>query len=454
MAQYSGGAHPAEFIAKDGAGNVRKHTWTINVDPEGHISASEAADTVEAAQETAPEVLDGGPVDAIIGQSDFAAQSGSDPRLVQAEGHLATADTGAESTISLDPAEGMAVETQSYGEQGDGPLQGATIGVTPLGLSPGASTPEISEGSAAVTSNSSAGTDTIIRPVFDGLMAFQAIREATAPEAYSWQVALGEGETLKAIDDKHAGVFWEDGTQAMLISAQPAHGAEGSPVPTSLTVSSDNIITLTVRHRSPGVVYPVVAGTGWQGGFVTQHATFEQPEEEKEEEPVTVTVFAGSPEIVGGYDANDGDAWASSSNFNKQRKPWGYRVCGVSCDFWKRKVTGFFYFNGVEAWWPHNREPNCSRYMGANFVVEPEECDYVGPNHQERCAPLTFMPCEQTHISARDKFQAGAEGFGVRKVNPFNFVVRMFYSGWWGVYKTDKICNPLRESCIGDYQGD
>jgi hypothetical protein len=54
MAQYSGGAHTAEFIAKDGAGNVRKRTWTINIDPEGHISASEAEDTLEALDATSP----------------------------------------------------------------------------------------------------------------------------------------------------------------------------------------------------------------------------------------------------------------------------------------------------------------------------------------------------------------------------------------------------------------
>lgn len=54
MANYSGGAHPAEFIAKDGAGNATKRTWTINVDPEGHVSASEAEDTLESLDSTSP----------------------------------------------------------------------------------------------------------------------------------------------------------------------------------------------------------------------------------------------------------------------------------------------------------------------------------------------------------------------------------------------------------------
>ncbi|HEU4678690.1 MAG TPA: NHL repeat-containing protein, partial [Terrimicrobiaceae bacterium] len=40
MAAYNGGAHEAAMVAEDLAGNIRKKTWTINVDPEGHISAT------------------------------------------------------------------------------------------------------------------------------------------------------------------------------------------------------------------------------------------------------------------------------------------------------------------------------------------------------------------------------------------------------------------------------
>jgi hypothetical protein len=69
--------------------------------------------------------------------------------------------------------------------------------------------------------------DTVIRPTFNGLLAFQSIRDISAPETYSWEVALPEGEKLKLIDPKDAEVDFADGTEALLISAEFAHDALG-----------------------------------------------------------------------------------------------------------------------------------------------------------------------------------------------------------------------------------
>lgn len=52
MASYGGGEHPAELIATDGAGNVKKKSWAIRVDPKGTISTGEAEDTLEAMEDT------------------------------------------------------------------------------------------------------------------------------------------------------------------------------------------------------------------------------------------------------------------------------------------------------------------------------------------------------------------------------------------------------------------
>jgi hypothetical protein len=108
-------------------------------------------------------------------------------------------------------------------------------------------------------------------------MTFQSIQGPEGPEEYSWEVKLDEEEELKAIDEHHAGVFWEDGTQAMTITAVAAHDAIGTSVPTTLTVTQPNVITLTVHHRDGNPAaggapfdYPVVAGEGWEGGFQTE----------------------------------------------------------------------------------------------------------------------------------------------------------------------------------------
>jgi hypothetical protein len=40
---------PGRIIATDGAGNTAAQKWTVNVDPEGHISSAEVIATLEAA---------------------------------------------------------------------------------------------------------------------------------------------------------------------------------------------------------------------------------------------------------------------------------------------------------------------------------------------------------------------------------------------------------------------
>lgn len=104
-------------------------------------------------------------------------------------------------------------------------------------------------------------------PVFNGLMTFGDLHGPEDPEEFSWEVKLGEEEELKEIDERHAGVYWEDGTLTMQIEATAAHDADGTTVPTTLSVTQPNIITLTVHHRDGSFVYPVTQGVGWEGGF-------------------------------------------------------------------------------------------------------------------------------------------------------------------------------------------
>src|SRR4051794_21113393 len=86
-------------------------------------------------------------------------------------------------------------------------------------------------------------------PLFDGAMSFPWIQGPEGPEEYSWEVKLDKEEELKVIDERHLGVFWEDGEQAMTITATAAHDAVGTTVPTTLALVPPNVITLTVHHR-------------------------------------------------------------------------------------------------------------------------------------------------------------------------------------------------------------
>jgi hypothetical protein len=111
-------------------------------------------------------------------------------------------------------------------------------------------------------------------PSFGGVMTFPAIEDPSGPEDYSWKVQLAEGQGLEQLDDQAAIVYYvDDHTTALTISAEAAHDAIGTSVPTTLAVTGSDVITLTVHHRAGNpkaggapFSYPVVAGQGWEGG--------------------------------------------------------------------------------------------------------------------------------------------------------------------------------------------
>ncbi|HYJ22202.1 MAG TPA: PASTA domain-containing protein [Solirubrobacterales bacterium] len=128
-----------------------------------------------------------------------------------------------------------------------------------------------------VGGSSSASAEPPGLPAYDGMMTFPQIDGPTEPEEYSWEVQLHEEQVLKQIDERHAVVYYGDERHAMFsIAVEPAHDAIGTTVPTTLTVSGANIVTLTVHHRTGNPTaggasfsYPVMAGAGWEGGFST-----------------------------------------------------------------------------------------------------------------------------------------------------------------------------------------
>jgi hypothetical protein len=128
-------------------------------------------------------------------------------------------------------------------------------------------------------------------PVYDGLMAFPTIKSSADPEQYSWRIELGPGQELRPIDGATAGVYYEDGTVAIVISTELAHDANGAAVPTDISVSEGEVVTLTVHHRAgnpaaagASFTYPVSAGAGWEGGFSTVIVTGPKDETELREE--------------------------------------------------------------------------------------------------------------------------------------------------------------------------
>lgn len=142
-------------------------------------------------------------------------------------------------------------------------------------------------------------------PPFDGTMSFQEIQGPDGPEEFSWAVKLDEDQELRAIDETHAAVYYTDPEEhiAFTITAGLAHAADGANVPTTLTVTQPNVITLTVHHRAGNPAaggapfdYPVVAGAGWEGGFQQNTVDMGPPTEQATPPPVlhcTVPALSG-----------------------------------------------------------------------------------------------------------------------------------------------------------------
>jgi hypothetical protein len=114
-------------------------------------------------------------------------------------------------------------------------------------------------------------------PVYEGSMTFPQIDSSSGPEEFSWEIALSEGRELVQLDERTAEIRYENGHPATDITAEPAHDAEGATVPTTLSVTQPNVITLVVHHRAGNpaaggapFVYPVAPGEGWEGGFTTE----------------------------------------------------------------------------------------------------------------------------------------------------------------------------------------
>jgi sugar lactone lactonase YvrE len=338
MAPYSGGAHEAEVVATDGAGNVSTKRWTINVDPEGHISTAEATATVEAAEATgAPTTI--APTNEDEGLSGNASTLGLE---ATGSGFSATG-TAAPVEVSSSPGGSLTVEIPPDGgpygcnagieaeveepivevageereapieiDEEEGPCPGSLpnenpgdlvpVEIKPITTAEGATNLLLIEENATVSADTSPSTDTTIRPLNDGGMIFQDIRDASAPEEYSYRVSLSEEQELRQINEKTVEVFLSGGSPSFTITAKPASDAIGTSVPTTLQKTGRDVVTLTVHHRAghegQPFVYPVVGGSGWEGGFETVEVNMDNPQPEggEVEEGEIGELFVSPPE--------------------------------------------------------------------------------------------------------------------------------------------------------------
>lgn len=98
-------------------------------------------------------------------------------------------------------------------------------------------------------------------------------------------------------------------TLGEVLAAEEAHDAVGTDVPTTLTKTGGDVVTLSVHFLEGNPAaggapfeYPIVGGAGWPGGFHTEHVTIEG-----------VSSQAGpAPIVLGGREfAPNGTGWGT-----------------------------------------------------------------------------------------------------------------------------------------------
>lgn len=335
MANYKGGAHPAELIATDAAGLKEKKVWTVNVAPKGTIPAAEAEDTIEAAEETSGEaILLPAP------ETQTPEEKKAPPILNQDGEEISSENTFVESTMTTDPSKGFQLLTSE-----------GLVSITPVGTGGTPTQPTPGE-EAGVSGNTGPGVDTSFRPIYDGGLQFQQIRTIAAPEEYTWKVNMFDNQVLQQIDARTAEVYEIDEQEvkhpAFNIRAEFAHDAVGTAVPTSLTVSGTNLITLKVQYRAGNpaaggapFVYPITAGTGWEGGFVTEYVDIpDEPKPKTLAEKLAIELAARTTTIIGPPEpvpASEAEGGASSSSVPELRRQFSRSACGHNFEWYEGK---------------------------------------------------------------------------------------------------------------------
>jgi hypothetical protein len=147
---------------------------------------------------------------------------------------------------------------------------------------------------AAAPAAAETGDAAPIRSLDEGGFAFPAITGPEAPEEYPFRVSLDEEQWLEQVTPTEVQVFYAGHSPAFTLEAGPAHDAVGSAVPTTLTVTGRDTVTWTISYRAGNpaaggapFVYPIVGGSGWEGGFRTTIVEMGNPMPPTTPPPVT-----------------------------------------------------------------------------------------------------------------------------------------------------------------------
>jgi hypothetical protein len=106
--------------------------------------------------------------------------------------------------------------------------------------------------------NAQTDADVLAASVPTGIEFSNVVRSPAAPETFDYVFGgLPDGAQLRPASDGHAAEIVDGDQRLVAIHPPMATGADGQPLPVSLSVAGDRI-ELTVRHRDRDVAYPLV----------------------------------------------------------------------------------------------------------------------------------------------------------------------------------------------------
>lgn len=141
------------------------------------------------------------------------------------------------------------------------------VSLTPVGAggaSPGGSGGEVL-GATVMYANTERDTDTVVKPVTRGFAAETLLRSVDSPRQLFYRVGMPAGARLVSSSDGSGALdVVDDGVTIATIPSPSAQDAEGTPVPVSVAIESNDIIGVTVApfaegaYRLPIMVDPTV----------------------------------------------------------------------------------------------------------------------------------------------------------------------------------------------------
>jgi hypothetical protein len=185
---------------------------------------------------------------AVLAPSSLASLEGQPVQPAIGDSGEELSSTGAltSSTISKDTAGEFAVNTR------DGELS-----LTPLDTSPGANTPTVVNGAAALFADAWPATDAIVRPDSLGVTTIVQLRSSEAPTSFSWEVGLGPDQHLWQL--ANGGVAVVEGPPAP--DGPPWEGPLGNALEALTSTALAQAIPGELRPQQTQAQYTVAANS-------------------------------------------------------------------------------------------------------------------------------------------------------------------------------------------------